>query len=104
MKLNAEKCGVLHIGESNPQHGYALDGIQLKSVQKEKDLGVTWSAGKSLFDDHIREGIGKANVSRKHELLIPLYKVFVRPHLEYCVQVRSPVAKHGNCEIETFSN
>ena len=105
MKFNVEKCGVLHIGESNPQHGYTLNGIQLKSVQKEKDLRVTWSAGKSLFDDHIREGIGKAKrmiaciVSRKHEVLVPLYKAFVRPHLEYCVQVWSPVAKHGNWGI-----
>ena len=60
MKFNVEKCGVLHIGENNPHHGYTLDGTQLKSVQKEKDLGVTWSARKCLFDDHIREGIGKA--------------------------------------------
>ena len=52
MKFNVEKCGVLHIGENNPHHGYTLDGTQLKSVQREKDLGVTWSAGKSLNDDH----------------------------------------------------
>jgi hypothetical protein len=104
-----EKCGVLHIGERNPQHVYTLDGIRLKSVQKEKNLGVTWSAGKSLFDDHIREGIGKAKrviawimrnvVSRKHEVLIPLYKAFVRPNLEYCVHVWFPVGKHGNWGI-----
>ncbi|CAB4042102.1 Hypothetical predicted protein [Paramuricea clavata] len=29
MKFNVEKCGVLHIGESNPQHGYTKNAIEL---------------------------------------------------------------------------
>ena len=68
------------------------------------------SAGDTLFwEEQIRGMIGKAKqmtswiirnvVSRKPEVLIPFYKAFVRPHLEYAVQVWAPTARHGNCGI-----
>ena len=38
-------------------------------------------------------------VSRKPEVLLPFYKVFVGPHLEYAVQVWAPTTRHGNCGI-----
>ena len=38
-------------------------------------------------------------VSRKQEVLIPFYKAFVGPHLEYAVQVWAPTARHGNWGI-----
>ena len=45
-------------------------------------------------------------VSRKQEVLIPFYKAFVGPHLEYAVQVWAPTARHGNwgiiMEIEDY--
>ena len=31
--------------------------------------------------------------------MIPFYKAFVRPHLEYAVQVLAPTARHGNWGI-----
>ena len=39
-------------------------------------------------------------VSRKPELLIPFYEAFVRPHLEYAVQVWAPTARHRNWGIK----
>ena len=38
-------------------------------------------------------------VSRKPVVLIPFYKAFVRPHLEYAVQVWAPTARHGDWGI-----
>lgn len=32
-------------------------------------------------------------------MLIPSYKTFVRPHLEYAMQVWAPTARHGNWGI-----
>ena len=68
------------------------------------------SAGDTLcWEEQIRGMIGKAKqmtswiirnvVSRKPEVLIPFYKAFVRPHLEYAVQVWAPTARHGNWGI-----
>ena len=65
------------------------------------------SAGDALcWEEEIRGMIGKAKqmtswiirnvVSRKPEVPIPFYKAFVRPHLEYAVQVWAPTARRGN--------
>ena len=61
------------------------------------------------WKEQIRGMIGKAKqmtswiitkvVYRKPEVLVPFYKAFVRPHLEYAVQVWAPTARHGNCGI-----
>ena len=82
----------------------------LQVVEKDRDLGVVVSAGDTLcWEEQIRGMIGKAKqmtswiirnvVSRKPELLIQFYKAFVRPHLEYAVQVWAPTARHGNWGI-----
>ena len=82
----------------------------LQVVEKERDLGVVISAGDTLcWEEQIRGMIGKAKqmtswiirnvVSRKPEVVIPFYKAFVRPHLEYAVQVWAPTARHRNWGI-----
>jgi hypothetical protein len=40
MKLNVDKCSVLHIGVSNPKTNYTIAGKILATVQQQKDLGV----------------------------------------------------------------
>ena len=107
MKFNESKCSVLHVGKDNPRRNYSMGNTPVQVVEKQRDLGVVISAGDNIcWEEHIRGMIGKAKqmtswiirnvVSRKEEVLIPLYKVFVRPHLEYAVQVWAPTARHGN--------
>ena len=100
-----KKCKVLHLGKGNPCYPYYLNGNLLPEVLFEKDLGVLvtndWK-----WNQHIDACVNKAKsiiawitrnvISRSPELMLKLYKCLVRPHLEYCVQLWSPMASHGN--------
>lgn len=110
MKFNESKCSVLHIGKDNPKNNYMMGHTPLQVLEKKRDLGVVVSAGDILcWQGQLRKMIGKAEqmtswinrnvVSRKPEVLIPLYKAFVRPHLGYAVQVWAPTARQGNWGI-----
>ena len=110
MKFNESKHSVLHISRDNPKNNYMMGHTPLQVVEKERDLGVVVSAGDTLcLEEQILGMIGKAKqrtswiirnvVSRKPEVLIPFYKAFVRPHLEYAVQLWAPTARHGNWGI-----
>ena len=102
LRFNAEKCKVMHVGHSF-QTVYTLTDegktYKLQEIREEKDLGVyttdnlkpslqcSKAAGKAMSI------LGMINRNFKHidtEDFQILYKVFVRPHLEYCVQAWSP--------------
>ncbi|KAJ7413702.1 hypothetical protein BTVI_42786 [Pitangus sulphuratus] len=40
MKFNKAKCKVLHVGQSNPEHGYSLGNEWIQSNPRENDAGV----------------------------------------------------------------
>ena len=93
MKLNADKCHILHFGSKNNLYQYHVNGIALECVDDEKDLGVIIS--KSLKPDaHIKKCVSKANsmvgmikrtfTNINTDIFNRLYKVYVRPILEYC--------------------
>ena len=102
------KCKVIHAGKKNPCNTYFMGDVLLPVVESEKDLGVLMS--KNLdFVDYIHLCINKANamiawvtrtfVSRKKELMLKIYKSMIRPHMEYCVQLWSPLPAHGNWKL-----
>ena len=41
MVFNADKCNRLHVGHSYPCVNYSIDGVEIKNVMAENDLGVT---------------------------------------------------------------
>ena len=106
LRFNPSKCKVLHIDKnSNPMNIYKIDGVNLTAVETECDLGLHTN---SQFDwtDNIKEAISKANrmtawvvrnvIDRSRDLMLLIYKALIRPHLEYCVQIWSPIAHRDN--------
>ena len=40
MEFNASMCHVLHLGRGNREYSYSMGGVELASVEQEKDVGV----------------------------------------------------------------
>ena len=109
LKFNISKCCVLYFGRSNTKSQYSINDSQLKISHQEKDLGVLFSA-KFKFNDHMDAMIRKANrqlgiISRvfkqkNPQTIIPLYKSFVRPFLEFNSIIWSPYTKTYIQKIE----
>ena len=110
MLFNLDKCHILHLGKSNPCHTYTLNGHSLEAVNEEKDLGViidsTCTPSKqvgaaALKGNQVLGQLLRAFTYRDHDVFIMLYKQYVRPHLEYCIQAWSPWLKQ---DAETLEN
>ena len=101
MCFNIGKCKILHIGNNNPKHKYYMEGSELLSVESEKDLGILIdssakpSAQCTVAAKKGNQVLGqllRSFKARDKGVLTQLYKVFVRPHLEYAVQAWCPYA------------
>ena len=106
MAFNSDKCKEMHIGHRQDTKYYMSN--QLKEIQEERDLGISVtsdlksarqckkSAGKARgIIGMVRRNFWRMN--RKDFLLI--YKTYIRPHLEYCIQAWSP---HLQRDIEVL--
>ena len=79
-----------------------MNGEQLEEVEKEKDVGVLISSDlKPSLQCSSASGkakgvlgqISRAVNYRDKKTFIQLYKVYVRPHLEYYVQAWYPIRR-----------
>ena len=104
MKVNQlsvaeQKCMVLHIGHSNPNFEYFVNGVKIPCVNKVKDLGVTICADLK-FSHHCNEiatkAFQKSNLffraflCRDPNFLRAVYITYIRSGLEYCSSVWNP--------------
>ena len=98
MLFNYGKCKCLHTGHGNEDAHYTMGDTAVK----EKDLGLTISADMKVSEqcaiaaakgNQILGLIRRNIVYKEKELILPLYKTIVRPHLEYCIQAWKPYSK-----------
>ena len=104
LKFNAAKCKLLQIGNSLPYSYFMLDSLTsqpaaLNTVHEEKDLGI-WCTSDLKPSLHCQRAAAKVMqvlglIRRSFAIITPdmftfLYKMCVRPHLEYGVPVWCP--------------
>jgi len=104
LRFNAAKCKAMRIGYS-PILSYTMtdsstnSSVTLEEVNEEKDLGV-WCTNTLKPSLHCQRAAVKTTqvlglIRRSFKIksidtLVFLYKMYVWPHLEYCVQVWNP--------------
>ena len=102
LKFNVDKCKTMHFGHANPEFSYELNGKKLNRSSEEKDLGVIVcdtlhpSVQCAKAANRAMSALGVVKKSFKHldeESLPVLYKSYIRPHMETCVQAWSPYYK-----------
>lgn len=115
MRLNFEKCKVMHFGKDNPRHDYTMldasSGIShaLCKTDSERDLGVTLSSD-AKWEAHASKIASKANsllgwmrsafMCRDPGLWKRLYTTYIRPHLEFAAPVWNLYAKKDIEKVE----
>ena len=97
--FNVGKCKVVHMGRKNPKFQYSMNGAPIESIESERDLGIIMDqSGKPSLQcakaaqkgNQVLGQLLRSFQCRDKDVLTQLYKVFVRPHLEYAVQAWSP--------------
>ena len=94
MLFNFGKCKCLHTGQGNEDEQYTMGDTVLNTTLKEKDMKVSEQCGIAAAKGNQILGLIRRNIVYKEkELIMPLYKTIVRPHLEYCIQAWRPYRK-----------
>ena len=104
MLFNFGKCKCIHIGHGNMNEDYKIGIIKwvLGRTTQEKDLIVTFSPDMKVSEqcgiaaskgNQILGLIRITIMYKEKQLIVPLYKAIVRPHLEYCIQAWRPYRK-----------
>ena len=106
MEFNVKKCKVLHVGRSNKNFEYLMNGEKLDSVDSERDIGVIIDksmkpslqcAEAARRASSVLVQITRAFLYRDRKTFLKLYIQFVRCHLEFSIPAWSPWSQ---CDID----
>ena len=102
---NFGKCKCIHIGHGNMDKEYKMGDAVLGRTTQEKDLGVAFSADMKVSEQcgtakQILGLIRRPIMYKEKQLILPLYKAIVGPHLEYCIQAWKPYHKKDIDKLE----
>ena len=110
MKINVEKCEVVHLGYNNLRYDYSLGGATLSAKSECKDLGIVISDDTKMRK-HCTVIIRNASFRLKqfriafsctdNDFQLYMYKTYIRPLLEYNSQIWSP---HLLSDIDMIEN
>ena len=104
LQFNFGKCKCIHIGHGNMDEEYKMWNAVLGRTTQEKDVGVTFSDDMKVSEqcgiaaskrNQILGLIRRTIMHKEKQLIVPLYKAIVRPHLEYCIQAWRPYRKNN---------
>ena len=99
MAFNTDKCHVIHAGKRNAENVYDWGGGYLEQTAQEKDVGVVicrtlkpslQCAKAAAKANQVLGQMARSISYRDKYTFIRLYKVYVRPHLQYCSSAWSP--------------
>ena len=85
----------IHIGHGNMDEEYKMGDAVLGRTTQERDLGVTFRADMKVSEqcgiaaskgNQILGLIRRHITCKKKQLIAPLYKAIIIPHLKYCIQ------------------
>jgi hypothetical protein len=103
MAFNTAKRQVMHIGRHNPRHPYTMGGHVLEVTSSERDIGVIVNSELKPGDQCAKAAktanavlgqISRAFHYRDRWTFVRLYKLYVRPHLEFAAPAWSPWTNH----------
>jgi len=99
MAFNTAKCKVMHVGRHNPQFDYKMGDHTLEKTTVERDIGVLVNSNLKPADQCAKAAttanavlgqISRAFHYRDRWTFVKLYKLYVRPHLEFAVAAWNP--------------
>ena len=117
LKINPEKCNLLQYNPRSAQRQFSptywIEDVEIQRKTEVRDLGIFISedlkfhaqVDKACRRAHMEiNRIRRSFTSRSPEFISNMWKLYVRPHLEYCVEVWNPKALGDINKMEKVQN
>ena len=117
LALNPEKCNLVQYNPRSVQRQfdptYKIGNVAIEKKAQVKDLGIIVSEDLK-FHCQVDKACKKAHneinrirrtfKSRSPEFIANMFKLYVRPHLEYCIEVWNPKSRGDIIKMEKVQN